>query len=474
MRQPALARGIVHIARIHKRGVAEDRRFRPLADQNGQPVGQHFGRDPLLKTLQILRRTGQAVAENKAAKTAATASRPGKFLVIVAPPCGAENRFPCFQASWRDWRASNRDSREPTARICVSSLQRMRSAYASVAVSCLFCCVDSVCRCLCRNLADGVLSPSRIASSASSLPRARWPSNTRASTSRPPLPRSKTAPCWCATASSRPSATQVAVPADATIVPCDHCVVTAGFWNTHVHFTEPKWSMAQWKSAATLNPQLADMFLSRGFTTVIDLGSNPADTFSIRRRIEKGELTGPYIYTAGTALYPPHGAPFYLRETMPGWMVRIAAAARHARGCARSIVRRNLASGADVTKLFTGSWVARGHVLPMPLEHRQGRGHHEPSERQARLRPSLQPCRNAGGDPQRRGRAGPCCRRHPRRRCRAAEHGHRQKHGHDPHAQDVHHHRHHRSALHGPDAAPRSSSFISSAARCSSVPTSAT
>ncbi len=34
---------------------------------------------------------------------------------------------------------------------------------------------------------------------------------------------------------------------------------------------------------------------------------------------------------------------------------------------AQRIVRNNLNSGADVTKLFTGSWVARGHVLPMPL-----------------------------------------------------------------------------------------------------------
>jgi imidazolonepropionase-like amidohydrolase len=159
---------------------------------------------------------------------------------------------------------------------------------------------------------------------------------------------------------------QVAVPADATIIPCDHCVVTAGFWNTHVHFTEPKWAMAQWKSPATLNPQLADMFLSRGFTTVIDLGSNPADTFSIRRRIEKGELTGPYIYTAGTALYPPHGAPFYLRESMPRWMVMMLPQPEMPQDATR-IVHRNLASGADVTKLFTGSWIARGHVLPMPL-----------------------------------------------------------------------------------------------------------
>jgi imidazolonepropionase-like amidohydrolase len=158
----------------------------------------------------------------------------------------------------------------------------------------------------------------------------------------------------------------VTVPADARLIPCDGCVVTAGFWNTHVHFTEPKWSMAQWKSAATLNPQLADMFLSRGFTTVIDLGSNPADTFAIRRRTEKGELTGPFIYTAGTALYPPHGVPFYLREEMPGWMVRMLKQPETPEQ-AQKIVRGNLNSGADVTKLFTGSWVERGHVLPMPV-----------------------------------------------------------------------------------------------------------
>jgi imidazolonepropionase-like amidohydrolase len=159
---------------------------------------------------------------------------------------------------------------------------------------------------------------------------------------------------------------QVQVPADATIIPCDHCVVTAGFWNAHVHFTEPKWSMANWKSAATLNPQLADMFLSRGFTTVIDLGSNPADTFSTRRRIEKGELAGPYIYTAGTALYPPHGLPFYLKETLPRW-IQMLMPQPETPDEATTVVRRNLASGADVTKLFTGSWIKRGTVLPMPV-----------------------------------------------------------------------------------------------------------
>lgn len=159
---------------------------------------------------------------------------------------------------------------------------------------------------------------------------------------------------------------QVDVPADATIVPCDHCVVTAGFWNMHVHFTEPKWQFANWKSAATLNPQLADMLLSRGFTTVADLASNPADTFALRRRIELGELIGPYIYTAGLPLYPPHGVPYYVREVVPKWIVAMMRQPDSPEEATQD-VRGNLASGADLTKLFTGSWVQRGKVLPMPL-----------------------------------------------------------------------------------------------------------
>lgn len=157
----------------------------------------------------------------------------------------------------------------------------------------------------------------------------------------------------------------VEIPAGAALVACNRCVVTAGFWNTHVHFSEPKWNRAEWKPAEKLNAQLADMFLSRGFTTVIDVGSNPADTFAIRRRIELGELKGPYIYTAGNAIYPPHGVPFYLRESMPGWLVALMPQPKTP-AAAQRIVRSNLNWGADLTKLFTGSWVERGRVLPMP------------------------------------------------------------------------------------------------------------
>ena len=157
----------------------------------------------------------------------------------------------------------------------------------------------------------------------------------------------------------------VLIPAGSIVGPCDHCVVAAGFWNAHVHFTQPRWGGAEWKPAGELNAGLADMFLSRGFTTVVDLGSNPADTISVRRRIERGELDGPFIYTAGAALYPPKGVPYYLRNTLPGWLIAMMPQPETPEE-ARRIVRDNLKTGADLTKLFTGSWVARGNVLPMP------------------------------------------------------------------------------------------------------------
>ncbi|HUA91922.1 MAG TPA: amidohydrolase family protein [Terracidiphilus sp.] len=157
----------------------------------------------------------------------------------------------------------------------------------------------------------------------------------------------------------------VQVPANATRILCEHCVVTAGFWNTHVHFSQPKWDFAEFKSGATLNAQLADMFLSRGFTTVADLGSNPADTITIRRRIERGKLDGPFIYTATQPLYPPHGIPYYLHA--PAWLAALMPQPATPEE-ARRVVRRNIATGADLTKLFTGSWIGHGRVLPMPVD----------------------------------------------------------------------------------------------------------
>jgi imidazolonepropionase-like amidohydrolase len=156
----------------------------------------------------------------------------------------------------------------------------------------------------------------------------------------------------------------VAVPADATVVPCNGCVVTAGFWNAHVHFTQTKWIGAAWQKSAKLNAQLADMLTSRGFTTVVDVGSDLRETVSLRRRIETGDLLGPHIYTAGSAIYPENGTPFYLRDTLPKYILfLLPEPATPAE--VRRVVKRNIWEGSDVLKLFTGSYVERGEVKPM-------------------------------------------------------------------------------------------------------------
>lgn len=158
----------------------------------------------------------------------------------------------------------------------------------------------------------------------------------------------------------------VAIPEDSRVLACEHCIVTAGFWNAHVHFTEPKWNFAEWKSAATLNSQLADMLTSRGFTTVVDTGSDLRITISLRRRIESGELAGPKIYTAGSGQYPPKGVPYYLKGTIPVWLEWALPQPKTPAEAAR-IEERNMANGADLLKLFTGSIVEPHRILPMPL-----------------------------------------------------------------------------------------------------------
>ena len=157
----------------------------------------------------------------------------------------------------------------------------------------------------------------------------------------------------------------VLAPPDAEELSAEGCVATAGFWNAHVHFIEPKWRSAGRKPPATLNAQLRDMFSSRGFTTVVDTGSDPRDTLRLRRRIEATELLGPRIYTSGPGVFPPNGIPYYVRDEIPfwlrGWVPQPSTPAAGVR-----YIEKNIARGADLVKLFTGSYVARGRVTTMP------------------------------------------------------------------------------------------------------------
>jgi len=108
------------------------------------------------------------------------------------------------------------------------------------------------------------------------------------------------------------------------------------------------------------------MLTHSGFTTVVDLASDIRSTAALRRRIESGEVMGPRIFTAGSGLYPPNGIPFYLNDLPP--QIRAALPQPSTPAEATAIVEKNIAAGADVLKLFTGSYIAPGHVKPMPLD----------------------------------------------------------------------------------------------------------
>ncbi|HTP54842.1 MAG TPA: amidohydrolase family protein [Thermoplasmata archaeon] len=157
----------------------------------------------------------------------------------------------------------------------------------------------------------------------------------------------------------------VSVPSDARVFAAEGKVITAGFWNAHVHFTEEKWRSAARQSSAALGVHLESMLTSRGFTTVVDTGSDLRSTLPLRQRIDSGELAGPAILTSGTGLFPPRGLPFYVRESVPFW-IRPFIPTPSTPAAAERIVTRNVARGTDLLKLFTGSYVARGRVKTMP------------------------------------------------------------------------------------------------------------
>ena len=57
--------------------------------------------------------------------------------------------------------------------------------------------------------------------------------------------------------------------------------------------------------------------------------------------------------------------PFYIKENVPEAIVKMLPQPSTAEQ-ATALVEQHARDGADLTKLFTGSWVARGKVLPMP------------------------------------------------------------------------------------------------------------
>lgn len=159
---------------------------------------------------------------------------------------------------------------------------------------------------------------------------------------------------------------KVVIPEGTSYLDCTGLFVTAGFQNSHVHFTEPKWANAAQLPAAQLNERLQQMLTRYGFTTVVDTGSFIENTDALRKRIESGEVTGPRILTAGIPLYPPEGIPYYVKDSTPPDELRLLHQPANPADVIRDI-DANIAAGADIIKVFTGSWISKQQVVTMPL-----------------------------------------------------------------------------------------------------------
>jgi imidazolonepropionase-like amidohydrolase len=101
----------------------------------------------------------------------------------------------------------------------------------------------------------------------------------------------------------------VHLPAGIEKLDCIGLTITAGFWNSHVHFVQRKWASVQAIPSAELSEQMTEMITRWGFTSVFDIGSAWENTRRLRDRIESGEIPGPRIRSTGEILFPKGGAP---------------------------------------------------------------------------------------------------------------------------------------------------------------------
>jgi imidazolonepropionase-like amidohydrolase len=159
-----------------------------------------------------------------------------------------------------------------------------------------------------------------------------------------------------------PSST-IKIPQSAIVIDGKGLVVTAGFWNSHVHILAPALLHIQDSDAQKLDQELDTMFNRWGFTTVFDIASVLDNTLALRRRIESGELRGPRILTVGEPIWTIE--PVYVRDFLRQNHIQIENTETPEQAIA--LVRDHAARGANGIKLFTGSDQGHGQVGLLPV-----------------------------------------------------------------------------------------------------------
>jgi hypothetical protein len=88
-----------------------------------------------------------------------------------------------------------------------------------------------------------------------------------------------------------PTAT-IKIPRHAAVIDCNGMVVTAGFWNSHVHILTPGLLHAEKLSSEQITTQLQEMLTRWGFTTVFDIASVLENTTLIRGYLRSESRSG--------------------------------------------------------------------------------------------------------------------------------------------------------------------------------------
>jgi len=158
---------------------------------------------------------------------------------------------------------------------------------------------------------------------------------------------------------------KVNIPRNVSVLDCVGLALTAGLWNSHVHFGERKWDKAAVIPAAELAQQLQDMLTRFGFTTVFDTGSLWTNTRTIRQRIESREVPGPRIFSTGEIIFPKGGTP-------PADWVRAFRSFYFAMPEVETpeqgteAARQMLDAGVDAIKIYAATW--RPPIVAIPLD----------------------------------------------------------------------------------------------------------
>ena len=196
------------------------------------------------------------------------------------------------------------------------------------------------------------------------------------------------------------SRSDVQIPSDARVIDCTGKTVVAGFWNSHVHFTE-----AVWKNAGTRAGRAADRAHAGdadavGFHHRVGSRLRPRDSLPLRRRVNAGEVLGPS--------YPARRQHLSQGTAIPPICRRRCNCPKPPRRTKRRKWRATICGiGLDGIKLFTGSFKGDGKpVVNMDAAIAKAAVDVAHAAGQAGVRPSAKHGRRGGRDRGRRRRDG--------------------------------------------------------------------